>query len=69
MKRPHWADTYMKGTQFDKDVTQVIKAVVAGMTYDPGHSDLDDVQPINIQMTLGDYRKAVRLDSVLETEI
>jgi hypothetical protein len=39
----------------------VIKAVVAGYDYDPGSSDLDDEQPIHVQMTLGDYRKAKRL--------
>lgn len=26
-------------------------------TYDPGHSDLDDEQPISISVTLGDWRK------------
>lgn len=26
-------------------------------TYDPGHSDLDNEQPINITVTLGDWRK------------
>lgn len=25
--------------------------------YDPGHSDLDDEQPITIHVTLGDWRK------------
>jgi hypothetical protein len=25
--------------------------------YDPGHSDLDDEQPIHISVTLGDWRK------------
>ena len=31
-------------------------------TYDPGHSDLDDEQPITITVTLGDWR---RLDLAL----
>jgi hypothetical protein len=26
-------------------------------TYDPGHSDLDNEQPITIRVTLGDWRK------------
>lgn len=26
-------------------------------TYDPGHSDLDDEQPIHVTVTLGDWRK------------
>ena len=26
-------------------------------TYDPGHSDLDDEQPITITVTLGDWRR------------
>ena len=37
---------------------KIIAAVVSGFTYDPGHSDLDDEQPINVRMTLGDWRKA-----------
>jgi hypothetical protein len=27
-----------------------------GFTYDPGHSDLDNEQPIHIRVTLGDWR-------------
>lgn len=34
------------------------EAIVAGYTYDPGSSDLDNEQPIVVRMTLGDYRKA-----------
>ena len=49
-----------------RDVTPVVKAVVDGMTYDPGHSDLDDEQPIHVSMTLGDYRRARRLLYELE---
>ena len=26
-------------------------------TYDPGHSDLDNEQPIHVTVTLGDWRK------------
>lgn len=39
--------------------TQLLcKAIVDGFLYDPGHSDLDNEQPINVRMTLGDYRRA-----------
>ncbi len=40
---------------------RLAKAVVAGMEYNPGHSDLDDEQPVWVKMTLGDYRLACRL--------
>ena len=49
-----------------RDVLPLVKAVVEGMTYDPGHSDLDDEQPIRVSMTLGEYRRAVRLLYELE---
>ncbi len=45
----------------NESVISVLKAVADGMDYDPGHSDLDNEQPINVSMTLGDYRKAKRL--------
>ncbi len=44
-----------------RDVQPLVKAVVDGFTCDPGHSDLDDEQPISVRMTLGDYRRARRL--------
>ncbi len=40
---------------------RVLEAVVAGFIYDPGHSDLDNEQSINVRMTLGDYRRATNL--------
>lgn len=44
------------------DPTQrLIRAVVAGMEYDPGHSDLNDEQPVWVRLTLGDYRLACQL--------
>lgn len=49
-----------------RDVTPLVRAVVNGMVYDPGHSDLDDEQPIHVSMTLGDYRRARRLLYELE---
>lgn len=30
---------------------------VDGFTYDPGHSDLDNEQPIHVRVTLGDWRR------------
>lgn len=44
-----------------KAIFKLVFAVCKGFTYDPGHSDLDDEQPIHVQMTLGDYRRAVQL--------
>ena len=49
-----------------RDVTPLVKAVVKGMTYDPGHSDLDDEQPIHVCISLGEYRRARRLLHELE---
>lgn len=43
-----------------RDVLPTLSAVCDGFTYDPGHSDLDDEQPIKVHMTLGDYRRASR---------
>jgi len=43
------------------DVTPVVRAIKEGFDYAPGHSDLDDEQPIYVSMTLGDYRRANRL--------
>lgn len=48
------------------DVLPVLKAMCEGFTYDPGHSDLDNEQPIIVHMTLGDYRRAARLKAELE---
>ena len=36
------------------------RIIMAGFDYNPGHSDLDDEQPIHVSITLGDYRKARR---------
>jgi hypothetical protein len=36
---------------------EALRHVVAGYDYNPGSSDLDDEQPIDVQMTLGDYRR------------
>ena len=39
----------------------VARAVAYGFTSDPGTSDLDDEQTIDVRMTLGEWRKARRL--------
>lgn len=49
-----------------RKVSPVLRAVCDGYVYDPGSSDLDDEQPINVRMTLGDYRIASRLKYELE---
>jgi hypothetical protein len=44
-----------------RDILPLLEAVTKGYTYDPGSSDLDDEQPIHVSMTLGEYRRAVRM--------
>ena len=44
-----------------RNVQPLLQAVVDGFIYDPGHSDLDNEQPIRVEMTLGDYRRASNL--------
>ncbi len=51
-----------------RDINQVLSAVVNGFTYDPGHSDLDNDQPINVRLTLGQWRVANRLLTQLKDE-
>ncbi len=48
-----------------RDVLPCLDAICKGYTYDPGDSDLDDEQPINVRMTLADFRRARRLRSEL----
>lgn len=36
---------------------QAAEKIRDAFTYDPGHSDLDNEQPITIHVTLGDWRK------------
>jgi hypothetical protein len=45
----------------ESDIFPLLKAVVAGMEYNPGHSDLDNEQPVTITIPLGEYRRARRL--------
>ena len=47
-------------TRYARDLIGLVKAArpfVEGFTYDPGHSDLDNEQPIHVQVTLGDWRR------------
>lgn len=39
------------------DLTVAAKKFRDAFNYDPGHSDLDNEQPIHITVTLGDWRK------------
>jgi len=41
-------------------LNDLIHCIIAGFSYDPGSSDLDDEQPIWVRMHLGDYRRACR---------
>jgi hypothetical protein len=47
------------------EARHIINAVCLGFNADPGHSDLDDSQPITIRLTLGDYRRALRIRAEL----
>lgn len=40
-----------------RDFTAALRAVVNGFTTDPGTTDLDDDQPIQVSIKLGDYRR------------
>jgi hypothetical protein len=55
----------MTSNEFDS-IIRVLKAVVAGMEYNPGHSDLDNEQPVHVCIPLGEYRRARRLLRTLE---
>jgi hypothetical protein len=50
----------------ERDIYPLVDAVVKGFTYYPDHSDLDDEQPIHVSISLGDYRRAMRLKHELE---
>ena len=54
------AETRRQSDRADKaerERDEAVGLILSGFTYDPGHSDLDDEQPITVRMTLGDYRK------------
>ncbi len=50
----------------ERNALPILRAVCDGFIYDPGHSDLDNEQPISVRMTLGDYRRASILKNELE---
>jgi hypothetical protein len=52
---------HMKAALQKERLLKLVTAVCNGYPYNPGDSDLDNVQPIHVRMTLGDYRKAVQL--------
>jgi hypothetical protein len=43
------------------ELHKLLCLIAKGYHYDPGSSDLDDEQPIAVWMTLGDYRRIVRM--------
>lgn len=43
------------------NVQPILQAITDGYRYTPGDSDLDNEQPINVRMTLGEYRRASNL--------
>lgn len=53
----------------ERDITPLFRAVVKGMEEDPGHSDLDDEQPVHVTIPLGEYRRAKRILYELEKAI
>ena len=74
VKRPLVVEMFARGVEvtgvdrqelarYALDLEQAAGSVIAGFTYDPGTSDLDDEQPIVVRMTLGEYR---RLRALLE---
>jgi hypothetical protein len=46
---------------FTLELLSLLRKVQAGFTPDPGHSDLDNCQPIYVLLELGDYRKINQL--------
>lgn len=42
----------------DRATKDLVAAVIAGYPLNPGHSDLDNEQPVHVSMQLGDVRKA-----------
>ncbi len=46
-----------------------LRAAVGGFAENPGHSDLDDVQPITLHVTLGSWRKWKNIISRIERSV
>jgi hypothetical protein len=55
-----------KQSDYKRQLRLLLTAVVKGMDYDPGHSDLDDEQPVHVCIPLGEYRRANTLLFLLE---
>lgn len=43
------------------ELAKMLREFVSAFKYDPGHSDLDNEQPIHITVPLGTWRRASRL--------
>ena len=56
----------MKPTQAEAILKSAATDIRDAFTYDPGHSDLDNEQPINITIPLGTWRRLNLALSVLE---
>ena len=50
------------------DIAKAAQPFRDAFDYDPGHSDLDDEQPINITVTLGDWRRLDFALAILDAE-
>jgi len=46
---------------FTLELLHLLRKVQAGFQADPGHSDLDNSQPIYIRLELGNYREINQL--------
>lgn len=44
---------------------EALRPFFDGFSYDPGHSDLDNEQPISVRVQLGDWRRARRVLAAL----
>jgi len=56
--------------QLERELMALVKAAESfrdGFTYDPGHSDLDNEQPIHVRVTLGAWRRLNGLLRVTDT--
>lgn len=50
-------DRMVATEKYLQDLLKAAKPFVAALDYNPGHSDLDNEQPITLTVTLGDWRK------------
>ena len=54
------AEHAQKAADHRQLLAEALIPLLKGFTYDPGHSDLDNEQPITLHVTLGDFRRAER---------